>query len=117
MGERGVSTPEFHAGEAGEVVSYGVHYRVRQGRKGQTDLILDIRTDGWVPAPMNLGFLLSDFFQQNEDRLYPPAAGGQGGGYYRRELDYAAQFGWRACVAKLKRERERREAQKKRDAA
>lgn len=112
-----MSAPEFQAGETGDVVGYGVQYRVRQGRKGPTDLVIDIRTDGWVPVPMNLGFLLSDFFQQNEDRLYPPSAGGRGGGYYHRELEYSRRYGWRACVAKLKKERERREAQRRRDAA
>lgn len=111
-----MSAPEFEAGQSGEIAR-GVQYRVVEGRKGPTDLRLDVRTDGWIAAPMALGFILADFFRQNEDRLYPPQYGWRGGGKYMSAVIASAKHGWRRTVADLNAEKAEREARRRRDAA
>jgi hypothetical protein len=101
----------FHVGEEGDC-GRGFRYRVRQGRKGPTDKILDVASDrgAYVPVSMELGFLLADFFRQNEDELYLPSLGLDGGDMYLNRVLCAARNGWRSEADRLRGEREARAA-------
>lgn len=71
----------------------GLEFRVRGGRKGLGDLVLDYHLpSGWSPVPMAVTFLMVDFFYENEHHLYPPPryAGGE---YLFRRLRLATRSG------------------------
>lgn len=82
----------------------GITFRVEQGRKSEDDRVLEWLTDrGWRPIDMAVGFLLVDFFYENEHELYPPPL--EGGEYYRRFEEKAVQKGWQAALAQLQAEK------------
>lgn len=63
-------------------------------------------------VPMPLGFLLADFFHDNEDVLYPPSDGYQGGERYLTAVRGAVRLGWEAAAEHLGDERERADLQR-----
>jgi hypothetical protein len=97
-----------------EIEVDGVRFRVVAGKKtpnggmGQ-DLRLDWWTGGrWQAVGMGVGFLLADFFFENEEVLYPQALGHLGGKKYLRFVKHAAERGWRYAVVELRAEQEAR---------
>lgn len=72
----------------------GVEFRVSGGRKGNGDLRLDWRIDGyWKPVVLDAVFAVMEFVTENEDRLYPyPARGGE---EVLRYMRIARVQGWR----------------------
>lgn len=95
--------PHFAAGMTGEL--NGIRWRVTTGRKGQGDLVLWVCSSEWRMVPMALGFLLADFFTDNEGRIHSLAVGRRGGGKYLAELEHAAWRGWRVPTGYLEAER------------
>ncbi len=93
----------------------GITFRVERGSKPTSngvDQRLDWLTpDGWRAVPMAVGYLLADFFTDNEDILYPPGSvssqGGTcvGGEKYMRALRRAKNHGWRAAAEETSYER------------
>lgn len=80
----------------------GIRYRVIEGRKGPDDLRLERRVDGeWRPVKMESGFMLADFFFENEQVLYPRAKGHRGGFEYLRALQDATRHGWETTQRRL----------------
>ena len=91
----------------------GVRYRIRQGRKGADDLVLEAyacETYAWVPVPMSLGQFLADFFSENELALDKERKFWRFNGdtYYLRSLHKAVRFGWRLVADETERARRRR---------
>ncbi len=81
-------------------------YRVVEGYKGPADLRLEWRiARAWQPIPMAHAALHTDFFYENEDVLYPPTDGYQGGNYFMTFLRNSATDGWHSAVAKLEDEK------------
>lgn len=80
-----------------------VWYRVQPGVKAPGDLVLQqyAAGSGWRAVTMAAGFLLADFFFENEDRLYPPADGLVGGVMYLQHIRHAALFGWESAQRQL----------------
>lgn len=104
----------FHAGESGELRG-GFEYRVIAGSKGPTDLVLQLRNgSGFRHVPMELGFLITDFFVENESELYREDLRYEGGRFYLRKLREVVQRGWRPVAQELQSAREQR---RRRDAA
>lgn len=78
--------------------------RVVRGRKSAQDLKLEWLVGGqWVAVPMAAAALLTDFFYENEDCLYPPPAAG--GEYLLAYLRQAAENGWQSADARLQNEK------------
>jgi len=97
-----VTHRRFHDGYMEEIS--GLPFRVRQGRKHENDLVLEWHTgDSWRAIDMRAGFLLADFFYENEHVLYPPPA--QGGEKYRRAMERAIQRGYDEATAELLKEK------------
>lgn len=104
-----LSTRRWKVGDKGMVS--GIPYRIVQGRKAADDLVIELYANGrWRRVGMEVGFLLADFFADNEDRvLYPNdrarrvAAGG--GEYYMSECWRAVKDGWQSAAQKLRLER------------
>jgi len=90
----------FNAGEYFNVS--GIEFRVEQGRKHPDDRVLLWWSQeyGWKPIEMTVGFLLADFFFENEEVLYPKPA--KGGDYYLDACEVAARNGWRQADEQLK---------------
>lgn len=74
------------------------------------DLRLDIGFPGaenqgmYVPLPMPLSFLITDFYYHNEERLYPqdfPNKNLRGGQWFLDSCGHAVQHGWRSATAEL----------------
>ena len=87
----------------------GISFRIVRGRKGPNDLRLDWYVDGqWRPIHMRIAALLTDFFYENEDVLYPPPA--KGGQKILDYLRWAAKNGWEKAEAGLRAERELKRA-------
>lgn len=106
----------FAAGQCDEIG--GIRYRVRQGRKGPDDLVLELEGHrGFVPAKMALGALMADFFYQNEESLYPRQFGYRGGDMYFNFLLSAIRRGWREACLELEAERQRRDRRGRGDGA
>lgn len=85
----------------------GISYRVVQGRKSADDLRLEFRVNGeWRPVAMDIGFLLADFFFENEHVLYPRSQGYRGGWKYIQALQRAALDGWEAALSDLDQEKD-----------
>lgn len=86
-------------------------FRVEYGAKtsrlpGQYDLRLDAQAGhAWVPVSMTVGFMLADFFHENEEILYPPSMGYKGGAKYLTECRGAARDGWGHAANRLRLER------------
>lgn len=84
----------------------GQRFRVQRGVKSPDDLRLDWYTPtGWRAVPMSPGAMMADFFFENEDVLYPPDMGNQGGSKYIALLRHAARHGWQKANAGLLAER------------
>lgn len=85
--------------------------RVVQGDKALDDRRLDLRCPVWQPIKMALGCLLSDFFFENEQVLYPPTPNGgrgkgvRGGQYYLAAANEAAASGWLPVAERIETER------------
>ena len=85
-----------------------IRYRVVTGRKGPDDLRLDLFINGdWQPAKMEIGFLMADFFFENEHALYPRARGYRGGFEYLKALQDASRYGWQATQRQLRTQQSR----------
>jgi hypothetical protein len=93
----------FTAGDHGEFA--GIDWRVVPGRKAPADLRLEFRAMEFAPVSMNLGFLMADFFHENENVLYPPSDGYEGGLRYLRFCRGAVLVGWPEAVARLESEK------------
>lgn len=99
-------TRRFADGEQGEL-RCGFEYRVITGRKGPTDLVLQLRGDStFRHVPMELGFLITDFFVENESELYREDFRYEGGRFYLRKLREVITRGWRPVALELDRDRE-----------
>lgn len=59
---------------------------------------------------MAAGFLMADFFKENEDVLYPLERGFRGGQMYLDFCQGAVYVGWRAATHQLNEQRERKRA-------
>ena len=91
----------------------GFQWRTSPGYKGRGDLRLDIRTrnqrrDDWCAVPMALGFLLADFFYDNEERVHPPRLYFRGGEYYLDHLLDAVCDGWESQALLVEDQRRRK---------
>ena len=85
-----------------------VEYRVMPGRKGPDDLRLEHYVNGeWRPVKMETGFLLADFFFENEHVLYPRAKGYRGGYEYLRAIQHATRYGWESTQQQLREQQAR----------
>lgn len=84
----------FQPGQSGEL--NGIDWRVVQGKKARDDRRLDLSTSGWRSVPMSLGFLLADFFVENENVLYPPSPTRRGGEMYMDFCRGSVLVGWEA---------------------
>jgi hypothetical protein len=89
----------------------GIRLRVVQGKKSPDDLRMDVFVGRWVAVPMWLVFLLTDFFCENEDVLYPPPRYA-GAAKFMRYIAGAPRVGWDVADEQLEAEKQR-----KRDAA
>ena len=86
----------------------GIQWRVTPGRKGPDDLRLEMHINGeWQPAKMEIGFLMADFFFENEHVLYRRSDGYRGGYEYLKELHNAARYGWENTQQKLRQQQTR----------
>ena len=64
---------------------------------------LEKRLDGeWQPVRMEAGFMLADFFFENEQELYPRAKGYRGGFEYLKAVQNAARYGWEPTQRQLR---------------
>lgn len=82
-------------------------FRVVPGNKAPGDLRLDwfsSRQRLWIPVQMSAAALITDFWYENEDHLYPPSRGKRGGKYFLDYLQIAAIEGWETADRKLRRE-------------
>jgi hypothetical protein len=112
LGERSVRR-RFHIGyEPGRFFNFGqLDLRIVQGEKAPEDRRLDVRCPTWEPVKMALGGLLTDFFYENEQILYPPTPnvgrgrGQRGGAYYLDAMKEAAATGWRPVALRIEAER------------
>lgn len=59
----------------------------------------------WRPVKMELGFVLADFFYENEERLYPQHQRFMGGQYYLQACYNATIFGWQDARERTDKER------------
>lgn len=97
----------FEEGQSGVVG--GIPWRIRKGRKMDGDLIVDLLApDGWHPVKMSLVGLLTQFFYENEQRLYPPPRF-RGGEFFVAFLRGCIRIGWSDASAMLEDQRRRRE--------
>lgn len=86
----------------------GIQYRVVPGRKGPDDMRLEKHLNGeWQPVRMEAGFMLADFFFENEHVLYPRAKGYRGGFEYLKAIQFAAQNGWESTQRQLREQQSR----------
>jgi hypothetical protein len=103
----------FHDGDTFEIAPF--QYRLRPGRKGPDDLVLEWRwmTD-WRPVELDHVALIVDAIADNENVLYPrPAAGG---GMVAGFVLTALRSGWRKARHDLHLQRARHDDRSYRDA-
>lgn len=96
----------FHDGETLWIPP--MQYRLRRGRKGTDDLVLEWRwvTD-WRPVELDHVALIADAIADNENYLFPaPAAGG---GMVYRFVKQALRDGWQQARHDLHLQRQRRQ--------
>lgn len=110
LGERGVT---FKPGDNFELG--GVHFRFVQGRKDPDDVRMDLLIPRWVPVSMKLGYVMADFYAQNERVLYP-YRGDKAGDRYIIACQVAQFAGWEEAAAQLDYEREQAAARRKKAA-
>lgn len=81
-------------------------FRVVNGDKKPGDLRLEWWSSArrlWLPVQMSAAALITDFFYENEDHLYPPPRY-MGGPYFMGYLAIAAAEGWQRADRKLRTE-------------
>lgn len=99
----------FRSGDGGEIG--GIPWRIVTGMKSEDDLRMDIQVgEKWVAVKMDLGFLMADFFYENENVLYPPSQGFRGGQMYLDFCRGAAYMGWTHASETLSDQRRRKKA-------
>jgi len=104
-------TRRWKAGMAGDCG--GIPWRIVPGRKGPGDLRLELFANGqWLAVKMDLGFLMADFFFENEELLHPPAKGNLGGSMYTGHCLMAIAHGWETARQWLAVQRERAAARR-----
>ena len=82
--------------------------RVVQGKKGPNDLRLDVLVNGgWRSVSMHLAFMLTDFFYENENALYPYPA--RGGPYFMDALKTASRYGHERAQKELEFDQRRKQ--------
>jgi hypothetical protein len=59
----------------------------------------------WIPVPMALAFMLTEFFYAEEEFLYPKAGGNLGGDKFMRYCWDAAVKGWRHARDNLEQDK------------
>ena len=91
-----------------------MHFRFVQGAKALEDVRMEILIPQWTKASMKLGFVLADFWAQNERVLYP-YRGDEAGEKYLAECRHAQIAGWEAAAAHLDLERQRARARRNGD--
>jgi hypothetical protein len=82
-------------------------FRVKRGDKDGGDLRLDWWSSAqklWVPVQMSAAALITDFFYENEEHLYPRVRGYMGGDFFIEYLKLAAHEGWQVADKKLRTE-------------
>ena len=94
----------FEVGQRGKL--NGIEWLVGQGRKAPGDLTLVIRSPNFRLVPMALVGLCTEFFCENEDRLYPPPA--LGGRRFLNYLEGSVVLGWELAASALADERRRK---------
>lgn len=86
----------------------GLRWRVVKGRKSPDDLRLEHMTPrGWRPTAMALVFMLTDFWYENEDLLYPKPRY-QGAEYLLKAIRRAALNGHQSETDRLEGEKRRK---------
>jgi hypothetical protein len=103
----------FHAGQSGDIG--GVRWRVVRGSKSLRDLRLEIQCPRFVAVKMDLGFLFSDFYAQNErtlseDGYLARSVATRSGERYLNYLKGAQVLGWEIASEQLAEERARKRA-------
>lgn len=99
----------FQDGEEGTLLG-GFDYRIVRGRKGPDDLVLQLKGPSeYRHVPMELGFMVTDFFVENENMLYREEFRYEGGRYYLRKLRETLDKGWRPVSDELQAQRRRRQ--------
>ena len=85
----------------------GILLRVVPGKKSAEDLRLEWQIPGgeWRAVTMATGAIMADFWYENEDVLYPRAAGFKGGEKYAQYLGVAMREGWGVADATLQSEK------------
>lgn len=95
---------KFEPGDQFPVGGY-THVRFVQGDKAAEDVRMEMLVPQWCKVSMKLGFVLADFYAQNERVLYPGL--GQRAGDKYITFCRAAQFlGWEAAAEQLDLERQ-----------
>jgi len=85
----------FVAGDT--FASCGMHFRIVEGKKKPGDLRLDWYADrAWRPVTFEPLFYMTDFFHENEERLFPPPQY-KGGEYVMKALRRAVNHGYVAA--------------------
>lgn len=92
----------------------GVHFRFVQGVKAADDVRMDILVPRWTKVSMKLGYVMADFYAQNERVLYPHR-GDKAGERYIYACKGAQLLGWEHAADHL--DFERAQAQARREAA
>lgn len=95
----------------------GIRFRIVIGSKTKfkkpedDDLVLQWWAEGigWVPVSMTAMFFMADFIFENENILYPPGRGFEGGGRFWRYLRHSMKQGWRMGHAGLEAEKAQRQ--------
>jgi hypothetical protein len=85
----------------------GVDYRCEPGEKFDGDVLLMMRASTWIPAQMSTGFVLADFYYDNERARYSKPWH-QGGDMYGGYCGLASLRGFRQAVIRLENDRIRR---------
>lgn len=111
LGERSVKT-DIRRWQEGQIAeSCGLVFRVVKGVKSPEDLRIELRADDgtWWPVKMELVFLLTDFFCENERILktYRPHWKREGDEFFLEAVRVAAKNGWREAADQVVTARER----------
>jgi hypothetical protein len=93
----------FEPGLQFPVAGY-THFRFVQGDKAAKDVRMEIFIPQWTKVSMKLGFVLADFYAQNERVLYP-YLGNKAGARYISFCRGAQSVGWEAAAEQLDLER------------
>lgn len=103
----------WHEGDTVEIPNSPL-FRVVAGIKKPGDLRIDWWSSGrntWLPINMSVAAVLTDFFCENEEHLYPQRKGLAGERYFKGYLELAASEGWEVADRKLRTEQRLKRAQ------